>query len=137
MTKDRSLSSAIQIMVVLSKRKDVNVTSTVLANSLRTNPGLVRRLLSKLASSGLIETTKGKNGGARLKRPDTEITIGEIYQAVSEGLLFGGFEKEPFRTCNVSCQIGNVLDDYYDDLEKEIRQAMEKTKLSTLADQMT
>lgn len=132
MTKDRSLSSAIQIMVILSIQKDVIVTSEMLATSLRTNPGLVRRILSKLASANLIETIRGKNGGARLKRPDSKITIKEIYQAVSEGPLFGSFDKEPFKACHVSCQMGQVLYDYYNDLEKNIKQTMDSTKLSTL-----
>lgn len=132
MTKDRSLSSAIQIMVILSKLKDETVTSEMLATSLCTNPGLVRRILSKLAKADLIKTIRGKNGGARLMGPESKITIKDIYKAVCEGPVFGSFDKKPFKACNVSCQMGKVLNDYYGDLEKNIRQSMGNTKLSTI-----
>jgi Rrf2 family protein len=132
MTKDRSLSSAIQIMVILSKLKDTPVTSEMLATSLCTNPGLVRRILPKLAKANLIETIKGKNGGSRLMRPESRITVEDIYRVVSDGPLFGSFDKEPFKTCNVSCQMGKVLNDYYDDLEKKIMRTMGNMKLSTI-----
>ena len=132
MTKDRSLSSAIQIMIILSKFKHENVTSELLAKSLCTNPGLVRRILSKLVNANLIETIKGKNGGARLSRHESQITIKEIYLAVSEGALFGSFDKEPYKACNISCQIGKVLSEYYEDLEKKINGIMGNTKLSTI-----
>ena len=132
MTKDRSLSSAIQIMVILSYIKEKTITSEMLATSLRTNPGLVRRILSKLAKADLIETTKGKNGGSKIKKPSSNLTIKNIYDAVSDSPLFGSFDKKPFKSCNVSCQIGDVLNDYYDDLENNIRQAMGKTKLATI-----
>lgn len=136
MAKDRSLSTAIQILTLLSKRKGTRVTSDFLATSLRTNPGLVRRVLSKLATAKLVETTVGKHGGSRLLKRESQISISDIYDVVQEGPLFGTFDKEPFKPCPVSCQIGDVLSDVYEDLENDLRKKMSKVKLSVVVDRI-
>lgn len=134
MTKDRTLSTAIQIMTILAYRNDmtVKVSSETLAGSLRSNPGLVRRVLSKLAKAGLVNTQLGRNGGASLARPASKISLRDVYDAVNDGPLFGTFEKAPLESCKVSCQIGHILGTTYEQLQNGLRVNMEKIKVSDL-----
>lgn len=49
------------------------VSSEELGHSINTHSVVVRRVLSKLRSSGLIETRRGAGGGSRLARPARKI----------------------------------------------------------------
>lgn len=134
MSKDRSLSTAIQILTILDKYQGhEKVNSEFLATSLCTNPGLVRRSLSKLSKAGLVETTLGKHGGTVLNQPSKKITIYDIYQAVNEGPLFKSFDKVPYPGCPISCQIGDVLTDVYSELDTKLKEKMKTIKLSEVS----
>lgn len=132
MSKDRSFSTAIHIMTVLAYGHPNLISSSTLALGLRTNPGLVRRVLLKLADKGLVVSVKGKNGGNRLARPADEISLAEIYLASKEGPLFGSFDKEPYPSCKVSCTIGGILTDTYEELEAGLMDKMKELKLSQI-----
>lgn len=132
MTKDRTLASALHIMTTLAYNHDQLISSEVIATGMKTNPGLVRRIMSKLSQAGLIETKLGKSGGSQLARAANKIFISEIYLAVREAPLFGGFEKEPLKICRVSCNMGRVLNNLYDDMEAKLLSDMKKKSLSDL-----
>jgi len=132
MTKDRSFSTAIQIMTTLGFHPEASYTSKILANGCQTNPGLIRRIMSKLASASLIETQKGKNGGAKIAKAPSSITLYDIYTAINDDLLFQTFEKEPLAACEVSCQIGHILTNVYEDLEKHLDIRLKEITLDSL-----
>ena len=132
MSKDRSLSTAIHILTVLAYRSPELVSSEFLATGIKTNAGLIRRVLLKLSEHGLVVSTKGKGGGNRLAKPADKISLEDIYVAVKDSPLFRSFDKEPFESCSISCNIGVVLTDVYDDLEGELKKKMKKVKLSKI-----
>ncbi len=136
MTKDRTLTTAIHILSALAYT-DMLLNSEGLALGLQTNAGLVRRILTKLSKSGLIVTTKGKHGGSKLLIPPKDITLKQIYTAVDAGPLFQTFTKEPFERCKVSCQIGGILDNVYEELENDLLKNMETITLSQIVTKIT
>lgn len=136
MAKDRSLSTAIHILTALAFCHPELVTSEKLADSLQTNPGLIRRMILKLAQAGLVESIKGKNGGNRLAKPASRISLGEVYKAINDHPLFGSFDKKPFASCKVSCQIGDVLAGVYQDFETKLTKEMRKVKISKILEQI-
>lgn len=83
---DIRFSSALKAMLYLAATAEPAPTdpptssSAQLAQILETNPSFVRKLLAPLAHDGLVESTKGRAGGARLARPAGEITLAEIYR---------------------------------------------------------
>lgn len=133
MTKDRSFSTAIHILCAIDFFEGKLAKSDKLAGSLKTNPGLVRRMLTKLAGGGLIETVKGKNGGSRLAMPASEISLKMVYQAIGAGPLLHSFTKNPLSSCPISCQMGDVLENVYSELEDGV---LEDLKAITIADLM-
>ena len=132
MGKDRSYTTALHILAALAFYPGGLLSSEDLAKSLKTNPGLVRRILLKLSKKGLITSFKGKGGGSRLARTATDITLDEVYLAVKEGPLFRSFDKEPFKACKVSCNIGGILNGVYSDLEVRLIEEMKKVKLQKI-----
>lgn len=83
---DIRFSSALKAMLVLAVAAEEEspypstLSSAQLADLLGTNPSLVRKLLVPLVRNGLVESAKGRAGGARLAKPASEITLAEIYR---------------------------------------------------------
>ena len=132
MTKDRSLTTAIHILCSLAVLDQRRLTSNDLALTLKTNSGLIRRVLSKLSSHGFISTIKGKNGGSMLSMPADKINLKMIYQAVNSGPLFNTFSKAPFQPCRVSCQIGGIMENVYGELEEHLLNDMARQTLAQI-----
>ncbi|WP_223067292.1 Rrf2 family transcriptional regulator [Paenibacillus caui] len=73
---------ALQALVVLSKRCDDPCPSHTIAEQIKSEPTLIRRILSQLACGGILETREGRIGGYRLKKAANEITLAEVYLAL-------------------------------------------------------
>jgi DNA-binding IscR family transcriptional regulator len=65
------------------------VSSSELAQSVATNPVVVRRVTAMLARSGLIGTRRGASGGAWLTRPADQIGLDAVLRAVNECARLG------------------------------------------------
>ena len=72
---------AIHILLLLATEPGGQATSGRLAESVGTNPVVIRRLAGQLARAGLIRIRRGP-GGAELSRPAAEITLAEIWRAM-------------------------------------------------------
>ena len=65
------------------------VSSSELAQSVATNPVVVRRVTAMLARAGLIGTRRGASGGAWLIQPADRIGLDTVLRAVNESARFG------------------------------------------------
>ncbi len=63
-------------------------SSQALAESIDTNPVVVRRLLMTLHAAKLVASAKGLSGGSKLVRSTRQITLGDIYRALEPGEIF-------------------------------------------------
>ena len=54
----------------------------------------LEQLFGKLRRGGILESVRGSQGGYILARPENEITIAEILQAIGEPLIFGSCQTE-------------------------------------------
>lgn len=115
------------------------MTSDQLADSIRTNPTVVRRLLAKLSEAGLLDSFKGKAGGVILNKSPKEITLKDIYMATVEDkkLLCTLSEKEPAKGCAVSCSMKKILTDVVDGFEENSLSYLSKIRLSDLTSKIS
>lgn len=113
-------------------QKDYKVTSDFLAGSIRTNPVVVRKILSQLKKAGLIHSSQGV-AGITIAKPLEEISFYDVYSAiepVEDGDLFR-FHDDP----NPDCPVGRNIHELLDGKLREIQSAMEeKMRGYTLAD---
>jgi Rrf2 family protein len=135
--KDRSFATALHIMTALAFQNGERVCSEYLATGAKTNPGLIRRLLSKLSQAGLVDCQKGKNGGSLIAKTPDKISIGDIYLAINDSPIFSSFDKDPFQPCPVSCQIGEVLTDIFEEIEEPMINKMKTIKLTKIMKQIS
>lgn len=108
------------------------MTSEQLADGIGTNPTVIRRLLSKLVEAGLVESFKGKAGGVKLAKTPKEISLKEIYKAIGDKRLIACPDREPKKSCEVSCSMGKIFEEVVTGLEKNSMAYLSGIRLSDM-----
>ncbi|MFC9427599.1 RrF2 family transcriptional regulator [Streptomyces sp. NPDC056987] len=127
---DVRFSSALTTLVFLGVAAEEGiavVSSSQLAEHLNTNPSLVRKLLAPLVRDGLVDSVKGRTGGARLARSPQDIPLAEVYVSVIGDKPLWTCRPEGQHTCQVSAHTAG----YFAQLTERAEQAV----LTTLGDQ--
>ena len=109
------------------------ITSDFLAESINTNPVIIRKILTQLKNAGLITVARG-TGGITPTRPLREITFYDVYEAIEpleNGDLFN-FHASP----NPNCPVGRNIHTLLDDKLKAIQLAMENEMKKYTVDEL-
>ena len=121
-------------MAFIALHPGVPLSSDKIAESMKTNPGCVRQLMSALRQHGLLASVKG-HPLPSLAREPSAITLLDVYRAVDcveEKALFH-FHENP----NMSCPVGRNIHNILDDKLLRAQEAMEwELQAVTLADLM-
>ena len=94
---------AVHMLVLISFDEYGNLTSRQIADSVNTNPVVIRRLMTKLKEAEFIDVSQG-NSGIELVKPLSDITLFDVYKAVEvveERELFQIHEDT-----NIKCVVG-------------------------------
>ncbi len=126
---------AIHMLVAIDYFGDQEtVNSASLADSIGSNPVIIRNLMSELKHAGLIDTKRGP-GGIKLVKPLDQITFYDVYLAVEKNKdeLFNFHEH-----VNLNCPVGRnihqalsdklfkIQQDFEDDLKRQTVGDVEK-----------
>jgi Rrf2 family protein len=119
--------------LVLLARSPGAATSASLAGSVNTHATCLRRVLARLARAGLVEAHEGRDGGYRLARPSTEVTLADVYLAtVGEPLLRPNPAAANPR-CPISVAMGQAFADIAADAEARFCEALARRTLAEVA----
>jgi Rrf2 family protein len=127
-------SMAVHVLTVLAYKEGDRVTSALLAQSVNTNPVIIRRLLLSLQRARLIETCKGAGSGSRLSRSPRRIDLAEVYRAVESTEPFASPSRKPSAACPVGKCIRGALDKVFASAESAMERDLAKTTLADLMD---
>ena len=119
--KISSRFTVVHILALVKVEQSQPLTSSWIASSVNTNV-VIRRLVGKLKQANLIETRQG-SGGIQLRKPLTDITLLDVYQAVEvvdEGELFQMHEDT-----NVNCVVGANIQSVLEIILLRAQDAME------------
>ena len=131
MAANSQFSMAVHILTLLARAGNENLKSEYVAGSVNTNPVVIRRILSQLGQAGLVASQTGAAGGTRLARDPGEISLCEIYKAVSCGEVFALHNRAP----NQDCPVGRNIEAVLCNLQKEIDSTVgDKLRQYTLED---
>ncbi len=128
---NQQFTFAVHIMTALGFSEEV-MDSQTLAESVNTNPVVVRRLLLALRRAQLVETYTGKNGGARLLKKPAQISLLQIYDAVQPRPLIAISERKASRRCRVSCQMKQIMSGVASGAEEAVRRHLRAITLQSL-----
>jgi Rrf2 family protein len=121
---------AVHVMSVLAWDKSACCPSSRLAQTVNTNPVVIRRLLIDLQEAGLISTIRGPRGGASLKRKAEKVTLRDIHNAVDQGNTIATHPNEPSLDCPVGRNIGKVMERIQERANRALARELEKTTLA-------
>jgi Rrf2 family protein len=105
------------------------VCSNTIAESVHTNPVVIRRLMSELEKSDIVKSTAGRTGGFELARPALSITLADVYSAVEDETVFRMHKIDPKAECPVAAQLKSVLSKPLKAAEQAMTQALGLTSL--------
>jgi DNA-binding IscR family transcriptional regulator len=108
-------------------------TGGFIAESVNTNPVMIRRIMGMLKKAGLIRVQPGI-GGATLLHPPEQITLLDVYRAVQvidEDQLFR-FHEQPNIDCPVGRNIEAALRTELCEAQRAMEHRLEQTTLSQL-----
>ncbi|WP_204502298.1 Rrf2 family transcriptional regulator [Aquibacillus albus] len=126
-------SIAVHTLSLIAVSSD-DCTGDFIADSVNTNPVIIRRIMGMLKKAGLLEVRPGVGGASLLKSPE-KITLLDIYRAVNvteENKLFR-IHDDP----NVRCPVGRNIELVLQSELKEAQSAMEQRLAQTNLSQLT
>lgn len=110
------------------------VTSEALAESINTNPVVVRRLNARLKKAGLLTISSGPDGGASLSRPPEEISLLDVYQAAraDEDVLIFETPQHPNSECPIGGHILEAMDKPFQEAQDAMKAILSHYSISDI-----
>jgi DNA-binding IscR family transcriptional regulator len=124
---------AAHILLLIATASLGRQTSGRLAESVNTNPVVIRRITGQLARAGLVRVRRGA-GGAELARPAGAIALADIWRAVHPGQTRPTLtlHPNPNPSCIVGRSIHRLLREAFDAAEQAMEASLERTTLEQL-----
>ncbi len=134
MRASTDFTKAIQICLFLNIKEGEFKSSTQLAESVDTNPVVVRRLLAKLKKNNIVNSIAGAQGGFLLAKTPEQISLWMIYKAVQEEQLFARHKIN--NDCDISCNLELLVQGTFDEAELSMKPALEESNIANLSFQL-
>lgn len=124
------------ILAYLAYRQGVAVPSAEIAESVDTNPVVIRRLLSALVKTRLVTAQKGASGGFSLATTAQNISLRDIYRAVEPEPSHGLAHFAPNTKCPVGARIESILQGVFVKAQACMEAELAKVSLADVHDQL-
>ena len=133
-------ATAIHALTMLARREreqpDELLSSSEIAESLASNPVLVRRILGALRDASLVVPVEGRGGGWHLARPAEEITLFDAYAAVESGPVLPLYSHDPSRSCPVGRNMQALLEAEFADAERAMADRLRERTIACMLRQV-
>lgn len=131
MQPDHSFHTAIHMLVLIDRDGSGQLSSAKIADSIGTNPVVIRRMSVKLKEHGLIKVRNGKAGGYFLSRPAGSISLWEVYLAIRKENVF---RSRPARQCDAVAEtLPEALEDVFAKAEYSMKQSLSSVTIKHIS----
>jgi DNA-binding IscR family transcriptional regulator len=110
--------------------------SEQVAESVNTNPVVIRRMLLELAEAGLVVSQTGSLGGSRLANDPAETTLLDVYRALEYGGVFSLHRAPPSRDCPVGVNIETVLGEVLTEVDLAVEQVLGRITINEVVQRL-
>lgn len=124
----------LHILTLLSKHPDEFLSSEFISSSLNMNPVLVRKEIANLKKNNIVESKEGKNGGTRLIKESSDITLDDVFKMTFDNVTLGYSKNKPSQNCPIGKQINQKLGNLYEDMNLKISKQLKDISLLNFAD---
>lgn len=127
---DTKFSVAIHILILISESPEP-INSDIMAESVGTNASYIRKILSLLKKSGIVDGHRGISGYS-LTVPSEQLTLLKIYQAVMEDskVHLLDIHQNPNDRCIVGRHIKQTLNGMFADMEEAFASSLSDKNLA-------
>lgn len=117
-------SKLLDVLHVVIHMSDSNMTFTSeqLSKAMKTNPVVVRRVMSGLKKSGFVTSDKGHGGGWKLSCDLSMVTLLDIYESVGSPALWAVGPRNVDPECQVERVVNSMTNNVFNEAEKLILQ---------------
>jgi Rrf2 family protein len=131
MTNSR-FAVAVHVLTLMAWTEDEPLKSEQVAESVNTNPVVIRRMLCELAQANLVVSQTGSLGGSRLARKPDDITLLDVYRALEFPGVFSLHRQPPSRRCPVGVNIETVLSNVLEEVDSAVEKVLADITLEDL-----
>ncbi len=124
MATNSRFAVAVHILSLMAWSEDEPLKSEQVAESVNTNPVVIRRVLCELAQHKLVVSQTGSTGGSRLARKAEDITLLDVYRAIECPGLFSLHKQHPNQRCPVGVSIEMVLGEVREELDLAVEKVL-------------
>jgi Rrf2 family protein len=137
MSASTKLSTAVKALSYLASVSPEPKNSADISDITGINASKLRKLLSLLVKSGIVESEKGTNGGFKLKKKANQINLQEIYCAIEDRKAFHlDVNKSKGSGLNKNQKLNNYFLDLFNEIQINIENEMEKISLKNIIDKI-
>ena len=129
MSTSSRFAVAVHILTLMAWSDEEPLKSEQVAESVNTNPVVIRRMLCELSEANLVVSQTGSMGGSRLGRAPGEITLLDVYRAVECPGVFSLHRQPPSQHCPVGVNIETVLGEVFDGANSAVEQVLAKISI--------
>ena len=136
MSGNSRFAVSVHILAYLTYRRDAAVPSAEIAESVDTNPVVIRRLLGSLLKARLVRAQKGAAGGFALARNPEKISLREVSRAVDPRPDYGLRHFSPNHECPVGAKIESILAGAFAKAQTAMEAELARTTLADIHTQL-
>lgn len=137
MSASTKLSTAVKALSYLASVVPEPKNSVEISHVTGINASKLRKLLSLLVKSGIVESEKGTNGGFTLKKKANHINLQEIYCAIEDRKAFHlDVNKSKGSVLKKNQKLNNYFLDLFSDIQINIENEMKKISLKNIIDKI-
>jgi len=125
MSTNSRFAVAVHVLSLMAWSGEEPLKSEQVADSVNTNPVVIRRMLLELAEAGLVVSQTGSLGGSKLANDPSKTTLLDVYEALECGGVFSLHRQPPSRDCPVGVNIETVLGDVLHEVDTAVEQVLE------------
>ena len=136
MSTNSRFAVAVHVLTLMAWSGNESLKSEQVAESVNTNPVVIRRMLCELAEAGLVVSQTGSMGGSRLTSNPAEMTLLDVYQALECHGVFALHRQPPSRDCPVGVNIETVLGQVMDEVDSAVEHVLAKITINDVVQRL-
>jgi len=130
MSTNSRFAVAVHVLSLMAWSGEEPLKSEQVAESVNTNPVVIRRMLKELAEAGLVVSQTGSLGGSRLANDPAKTTLLDVYQALEYRGVFSLHRQPPSRDCPVGVNIETVLGDVLSEVDSAVERVLQNITIN-------
>ena len=136
MSTNSRFAVAVHVLSLMAWSGEEPLKSEQVAESVNTNPVVIRRMLLELAEAGLVVSQTGSLGGSRLANDPAKTTLLDVYRALEYGGVFSLHRQPPSRDCPVGVNIETVLGEVLLEVDSAVEQVLGRITINDVVQRL-